>query len=172
MKRAALMIDIQTPWDYKNPETMRRIEATLPAIREKMEVIWIYMDAEWLCRSPGAAKRGNLPGIFSLASKGHRAQPRKDERVVFKHDCDGFENNALNSYLKGRGIDDLYLGGFMFSDCVLKTALGASLSDYFVTVLHPLCADTRDRLGHDAPEKYQAAGIPLCDMSALEKLSL
>ncbi len=73
-------------------------------------------------------------------------QPAQDEPVFIKQYPSAFFGTQLDSWLKERGVDTLYIGGFSTSGCVRASALDALQYGFIPMTVADACADRDDEL--------------------------
>jgi len=78
----------------------------------------------------------------SGASSPTSLAPRPDEFTVYKQFFSGFENPALDQYLKQLGIDTVILAGIYLHGCIRATALDAYAKGYQVLIAEDATGST------------------------------
>lgn len=72
--------------------------------------------------------------------------PGEDEPVFLKQYPSAFHWTGLDDWLKARGIDTLYIGGFSTSGCVRASALDALQYGFIPMTVRDACADRNEDL--------------------------
>lgn len=166
MTDTLLLVDVQRDWILPNPTVTARIAASLPALRQRMNVVWTYLSADLADDFPTSVLRHHLPARFSQSAGG--AIPRKDERIFFKSATNAFTNASLGPYLLKHNCRNLYLAGFMASSCVLDTGAGAP-QGIQVHLFENLSADQCDRFPDFRRKFFLDKNINLVTLRGLEK---
>jgi nicotinamidase-related amidase len=141
-----LLIDVQGGWARRNPRTVQTITQSLPALRRRMELVWVYMLREEMAEE--FAKAHLRPSDRRLLQRrlGLPIYPAITDKIFFKTEGDAFTNPALCAHVIQTRPETLYLAGFMGTQCVRNTAIGGlGLRQSFnIAVLAPLTADQND----------------------------
>lgn len=84
--------------------------------------------------------------------------PKEGERVFIKQYPSAFFSTGLDGWLKGEGIDTLFICGFSTSGCVRASALDALQYGFVPIVVSDACADRSDEIHaqnlYDIAAKY------------------
>lgn len=164
MNDALLLIDVQHPYTASNPETVEALRHALPGLREKMPLIWVFM-GEAEADSKVTQLRGrNLRHVFhDNTAHGLRPSlhPQGQDFVTLKAEMDAFTNQNLAGFLTGKYIQTVYLAGFLSSQCVLESALGALRHSFNTGIFQNLTADRNDQQARDFQEECAARKIAL-----------
>jgi len=166
MTDTLLLIDVQHDWTSQNYAVTERIATALPILRQHMNVVWTYLDADLADNFPASVLRHNLPARLIQSAGG--AVPRKDERIFFKAEQNAFTNSSLEKYLLHNNCQSLYLAGFLASACVLSTGAGAP-PEMQVHVFENLSADHNNLFPLYRSQLFLDKNINLVTLRGLEK---
>lgn len=155
-RKAILVIDMQRDFvEPGSPVCVAGAKATLPALARFLDagrragwcVVYIIRshhpsgaDAEIFRRhlfetgQPVCAE--GTPG----AEICREIAPRKDDFIVVKQRFDGFFRTGLETLLRGLGVEEVYITGTQYPNCVRATAVGALERDFTTIVVTDCCS--------------------------------
>lgn len=141
-----MAIDVQNEWTRFSPTTVFRLSAAIHDLRQRMPILWVYfMDDPQRSQQWPKPRWNNQIFLKPKHPRAPRLKPDRDEWVFFKDDRDAFTNPQLMPLLHKQGINHLIIGGFLSSQCVWSTMLGAREAGLRVTFAADLSADFRDK---------------------------
>lgn len=91
-----------------------------------------------------------IPWFYEISQRTYRptlptsiswAKELEDEKVIIKHTFDGFLGTDLESYLKEKGIERVFICGLLTSACVLATTVGAFFRGFETYLVSDCCGD-------------------------------
>ena len=132
-KSALILIDCQNTYR----EGVMQLEGVEPALVECQKLLARYRDAgRPVIHIQHDAGKGTPYDVSDrIGAIADVVQPRAGEPVVVKNYPSSFEKTNLNDLLKGYGVEDLTIAGFMTHVCVNSTARAAFNHGYKTTVV-------------------------------------
>jgi nicotinamidase-related amidase len=174
MKQAFIAIDVQNAWADDNPFTTDAIEDAVVRLRPVMPIIWVYLS--WLpIQKPFQAREFALTTDFNTAVAwdvhNRWNQPalkiEPEDWIVTKSAKSLFNNPDAESFLRGLGVNELFMAGFKATECVYASAYDARRVHRFkTTVLSGLTADYDDVTDCEGKEFFDHHGIQFRRLSA------
>ena len=189
---ALLLIDVQRDfWNEKTAESFPQLPENIANLldlcrTQGVEIVHLRASfnpdmSDWMLKyklSGSIPCVQGTPGIETLPF----ALEEPGEAVLIKHTFDGFQNPALQQYLRQKEKRFVLTAGLVTSTCVLFTTVSAAQNGFLTAVVEDCCADeplahqqTLDRYSfifdrttvETIPERY--AGW-LADLEKLNKL--
>ena len=167
MKNAALLVmdyqnDILKMTESKAPSLLKNTKMLLQGARQShMTVIYVqvafrpgYPEVSPKNKSFGGLSKTDRMLLGNIGTAIHPdVAPLKNEVVVTKHRVGAFSETELQTTLRARNIEHLFLSGISTSGVILSTIRVAADLDYGITVVSDACADTDEEVHRVLMEK-------------------